>query len=291
MKGGLQWLLMGVLLGSSLCSPELSRAQESSDTPAESVDNEGKAGTCFPACRAGFVCNQGRCVSVCNPPCPAGESCVDGNYCAPAPDALDVYEPPPPPPVERKSFADRIHSGLGFHMGFGGRLERSAGTTLRSDVDTTYGANLRSDIPVARYLLLGPLFQFAAYRADVSPKPDRDYVVDIDLYVRGRLPLELDKLGVQFWAGVPLGLTLSFLGDTTAASGGAATDRLSGFGVGWNIGLLIGAAIHFTKEFGMFVEAGWVQHRMKHDFENRAGDTRFELAQTNVNLGFMFYAK
>lgn len=288
MKGGLQWLLVGLALGSVFHWPKPALAQDRSGIASKS--GAGEAEACFPACRSGFACDQGRCVSLCNPPCPPDQSCMDGSYCAPEPVA-GVYEPPPPPPAERKTFADRIHSGLGFHMGFGGTVERSADTRLRADLDTTYGANLRSDIPVARYLLLGPLFQFAAYRADVSPKPNRDYTVDIDLYVRGRLPLELDKIGLQLWAGVPVGLTLSFLGATTAENGGAATSKLSGFGVGWNIGFLLGGALHFSKTFGMFAEVGWVQHRMSHDFENRDGDTSFAFSQTAVNLGFMFYGK
>ena len=38
-------------------------------------------GACFPACRSGFVCApDGKCVSLCNPPCSASEVC-SGNEC------------------------------------------------------------------------------------------------------------------------------------------------------------------------------------------------------------------
>jgi hypothetical protein len=46
---------------------------------------------CFPACRAGFACSDGHCVSACNPPCPAAEKCTPRGECvlkrsaAPAP--------------------------------------------------------------------------------------------------------------------------------------------------------------------------------------------------------------
>jgi hypothetical protein len=36
---------------------------------------------CFPACRAGYLCHEGQCVSACNPPCAAGESCTAAGEC------------------------------------------------------------------------------------------------------------------------------------------------------------------------------------------------------------------
>jgi hypothetical protein len=46
---------------------------------------------CFPACRSGYLCHQGRCVSACNPPCGAGETCTAAGEC--------VSAAPVPPPV------------------------------------------------------------------------------------------------------------------------------------------------------------------------------------------------
>jgi hypothetical protein len=36
---------------------------------------------CAPACRKGFLCNKGTCVSACNPPCVAGETCTSAHEC------------------------------------------------------------------------------------------------------------------------------------------------------------------------------------------------------------------
>jgi len=41
-------------------------------------------GDCVPACRAGFLCSAGTCVSACNPPCAAGEACQSTGECTPA---------------------------------------------------------------------------------------------------------------------------------------------------------------------------------------------------------------
>lgn len=40
-----------------------------------------QAAECFPACRSGFVCHQGQCVSRCNPQCPEGSQCLDSGEC------------------------------------------------------------------------------------------------------------------------------------------------------------------------------------------------------------------
>jgi hypothetical protein len=37
--------------------------------------------TCFPKCRAGFVCHQGTCVSKCNPQCGVGFRCTESGEC------------------------------------------------------------------------------------------------------------------------------------------------------------------------------------------------------------------
>lgn len=49
---------------------------------------------CFPPCRSGFVCHNGTCVSVCNPPCPEGERCTPEGECVPK-DAPATVPPAP----------------------------------------------------------------------------------------------------------------------------------------------------------------------------------------------------
>jgi hypothetical protein len=248
------------------------RAQQ---TPAP-VSQTAAEPACFPACREGYVCARGQCVSRCNPPCPAGQSCVQGRRCEDAPTSpADGYEPPAPP--RPKSALDRSHDLIGLHLGLGGSEELNGSS---EDMATTYGVNLRADYPVARYLLIGPLFQFGAWRPDVEHST-YDYYTDIDLYLRGRVPIDQGSLGLQVWAGIPVGLTLSFLGGDHAA-------LFNDAGFGWNIGVLVGAAIHFTREFGLFTELGWMQHKMSHGSAVNGGeDGGFRLSQTNLNLGFV----
>jgi hypothetical protein len=257
-------------------------AQPAAPPPASP---SGQAGPpCVPECRYGYFCQQGSCISSCNPPCPSNQVCIDGNRCefpppmmaAPAPP--QIYEPPPP---VRKPFVERTHSLLAFHLGFDGNVEANS---VETGLDPTLGLNLRVDVPVVRYLLLGPMFEFSAWRPDVSGEtPSRNYFFDIDLFVRGRIPIETDKDSVAFqvWAGVPVGLTLSFLGEETGQT-------LEGFGLGWNIGLLFGGAVHFSRKFGMFAEIGWQQHKMSHEREVGSGDVDFTLTGASFNVGFVF---
>ncbi|MBN1606409.1 MAG: hypothetical protein JW940_07230 [Polyangiaceae bacterium] len=168
---------------------------------------------------------------------------------------------------------------IGLHLGLGGSGDVNGGS---QDLATTYGVNFRADYPVARYLLLGPMFQFGAWREDTeNPTPTRDYYTDLDFYLRGRVPIELGSMGVQLWAGIPVGLTLSILGSDPA-------DVYSDVALGWNIGVLLGGALHFTKKFGLFLELGWMQHKMSHSSKTTGvGDADFKLSQTKLNVGFV----
>ena len=51
------------------------------------ISPDAGAATCEPACRDGFTCLRGECVSACNPPCGAGERCTGAGMCLP--DDLD----------------------------------------------------------------------------------------------------------------------------------------------------------------------------------------------------------
>jgi len=173
-----------------------------------------------------------------------------------------------------KAFEARNFFMMGFHLGFSGSVDIDATT---APLDSTIGFNLRGDVPLERYLLLGPLVQFGAWRPDGSPPSNWNYYIDADLYIRGRIPISTDSTKFQLWAGVPIGFTVDLLGQEASASG---------FGIGWNVGVLTGGAVHFTPNFGMFAELGWMQHRISH--AGQIGeDLDFRLAQGNFNVGIV----
>jgi hypothetical protein len=67
-------------VGAAVCiaSPAFGQGQVSSGA-------ERSGGFCSPACRPGFMCHKGQCVSSCNPPCESGETCGANGECVLAP--------------------------------------------------------------------------------------------------------------------------------------------------------------------------------------------------------------
>ncbi|HXK19514.1 MAG TPA: hypothetical protein VNG33_17010 [Polyangiaceae bacterium] len=185
--------------------------------------------------------------------------------------AAHPYEPPPPP---LKPFASRSHALLGFHLGFPGSLNRDGAD---QDLASTLGFNLRTDEPLAQYVLLGPLLQFGSWRPAQPSAFGHSYFVDLDLLLRFRVPIATAKFNYQVWLGMPVGVS----GDIPSKDFGPAS-----FGIGWNIGVLFGGAIHFAPKFGLFGEVGWEQHRMTHARDDQS-DLDLELQQALLNVGIV----
>ena len=253
-------------------APSAQAAPPTSPPPATTPAADARA--CFPACRDGFTCAQGTCVSLCNPPCPSGLECVEGRRCEPPLPQSSNARPYEPPPPSQKAFEERSHALVAFHWGLPGNVDRD-GTALSSDA--TLGFNLRADTVLAKYVLIGPLVQFSSWRTDVSPKTGHNYYFDLDLALRFRVPITTSQLNYQLWLGMPVGLSVSFLGDQSSDVPP---------GIGWNIGVLFGGAVHFTPKFGLFAEAGWEQHRFEHKQDN-VPDLDLKLQQALLNFGFI----
>jgi hypothetical protein len=83
--------------------------------PPPSVQTKGKA--CLPKCRTGYVCQNGACISACNPPCKPDQFCSAEGVC------VDAY--PRTYAIEEEDYAlqgkpiDPHHTGLYVHFGFG----------------------------------------------------------------------------------------------------------------------------------------------------------------------------
>jgi hypothetical protein len=183
-----------------------------------------------------------------------------------------VYEPPPPPV---KGFEERAHTLLAFHLGLPGNMDQDE---RGQDLGTTFGFNVRSDAPVASYVLVGPMLQLGAWSPDIEPEPGNNYYVDLDFVLRLRAPITTRHLNYQLWVGMPIGVTIDVLGDDVP--------DVNTFGLGWNIGVLFGGAVHLTQKFGFFAEGGWLQHKIEHSAEV-GPDLDFALRQWCLNLGIV----
>lgn len=96
-------------------------------TPADAAvaGAPDEAASCIPACRDGFICHGGQCVSACNPPCASGQVCRGAGTCAwePAPPAAPALAPDEIERIvaERKAEEERatVHRHDGFYFRFG----------------------------------------------------------------------------------------------------------------------------------------------------------------------------
>ncbi len=53
--------------------------------PAQPAYAPAQQSSCYPACRSGYVCSRGACVSTCNPPCNPGQTCTSDGQCVQQP--------------------------------------------------------------------------------------------------------------------------------------------------------------------------------------------------------------
>jgi photosystem II stability/assembly factor-like uncharacterized protein len=69
-----------------------------------------QAEPCFPQCRRGYICRNGQCVSLCNPPCPSGQECGDDGACRPAQTVSAFQELASLAAIRRCRVVDKIDS-------------------------------------------------------------------------------------------------------------------------------------------------------------------------------------
>jgi hypothetical protein len=108
--------------------------------------------TCIPACRSGYVCVQGQCVSACNPPCSAGQTCTPDAQCLATPPLFA----PPATPNEMPSKARpadptaQLHDGFMARatIGLGGASVKTTTTSSNAPVSDFSGAVLGLSLDV-----------------------------------------------------------------------------------------------------------------------------------------------
>lgn len=75
--------------------------------------------SCVPTCRSGYVCVQGQCVTACNPPCSASQTCTPDRQCLATPPLFALppqaheHKPPDPTAARHDGFMARATIGLG----------------------------------------------------------------------------------------------------------------------------------------------------------------------------------
>lgn len=89
-----------------------STASATDDATTVPTDNA----QCFPACRAGFLCHSGQCVSRCNPACAEGFECTEALTCVSPTSKTEPAEPALPPKRTASPDDDRPRYHDGFYL-------------------------------------------------------------------------------------------------------------------------------------------------------------------------------
>jgi len=138
----------------------------------------------------------------------------------------------------------RLYGGL--WLGFGGDAEVDGDDMFTGDLETTVGGQLGVDRIVSRYFSLGAEARFGAIK---WKQFDGSKLIDLDFKPRLRLPLR--SLPLEFYAAVPVGLTIPRLRDIN----GRPDDK-----IGWNVGAGGGVNFFITDDFGLNAEPMWLMH-------------------------------
>lgn len=180
------------------------------------------------------------------------------------------------PPASTSAQASmKARLDLLFRLGFAGKIRVDTGPfgSASVDADTSPGVDLRGDLPIAKYVTLGPQVSVYAARPDL-PGLDRNVFVDLSPFLKGRYPFLAGKKKAEVYGLFQVGFTMAFLRRGTLAS-----DR---FGPGWNIGLTPGFQIMLARRFGLITELGWLRTFARFDALNLI------VNQAVWRLGFAF---
>lgn len=139
-------------------------------------------------------------------------------------------------------------------LGLAGELDLQANDS-RTEVDAepSVGFDLRGELPVLDFLVLGVSFGFLSVEAESSAASDpaREETFAFDGLVRARWVFEVaqDTFFIEPYLLVPVGLTLAALPDDD----GAGDDVWPG----WNLSVLAGAQFLHASGIGGYLELGW----------------------------------
>jgi hypothetical protein len=146
-------------------------------------------GGCTPACRAGYLCQQGQCISACNPPCAAGQRCTAEAECVADANAVpgpSFAEPEPAieaPPEE--GFEQHDGFMLRATIGFGGGKVTRSGSAVdyvANDAEFSGAGMLWSlDVggsPIDNLVLHGRIAQIAIGSPDTTFDEDEQGTLD-----------------------------------------------------------------------------------------------------------------
>lgn len=186
----------------------------------------------------------------------------------------------------RHGVGDRnVRLAANLATGFAGELDgetRTALGTFRGDanLDPSVGFDLRVELPVLDFLVIGGQFEFLGILTDTSGA-EREETFGFDAYVRLRWAFDVtDSFVIEPYVLLPIGFSMAVLPD-------GDDDRVW---PGWNTAVLGGAQFIHDSGFGGYLELGW-RHAEAYDHRTVAGgdvDASLILNELALNIGFVY---
>ncbi len=171
------------------------------------------------------------------------------------------------PPISEPPSRNRL---IGYFLAsFGGEFKLK-GNGVRGDVDADPGVGFgfRYENLISDSFSISPMIEWTAF--DTEGPSDRSHFLDFDVFLKIRKAVRTGKATLEFYGGIPVGLTIAFPD--------GADDAFFGF----NMGALFGAAVFFKDRYGIFLESGWRMHAVWDD------GTRGLLNQGVIHFGGAF---
>lgn len=192
-------------------------------------------------------------------------------------------------PVRAQDLADRsFRLGANLALGFAGEYDTYAtggGVSLHGegDANPSVGFDVRGEVPVADFLVVGGWFELLTLQSDAS-MAQREATFGIDGYVRARWVFELGD--GSFFLEPYLLLPLGFTGAVVDDDDGSGDDVWPG----WNTGAFAGAQFLSAMGLGGYLEIGWRHGEVYHSGSVFGVDTdaSIVLNELALNLGVVY---
>jgi len=196
---------------------------------------------------------------------------------------------PSPAAAQEVRSQDDPYVAIKLALGVGGStgLETSAaGLTVsgKDDLEPSIGLAGAYMHPLHRYFVLGGQLGFLSWQTQSGDNANlnRNWLLDLTLVPAGRLPLTDD---IELSLGIPVGLAVDFWGDDRISAGVGGINVVAGdvgTGLGFTIGVMLGARFALSKSIGLVVELGYVAH----DFSHTVDTTVAGLATVSTDVTF-----
>lgn len=199
--------------------------------------------------------------------------------------------------AQSRSADMRNRFGVKLMLGSGGQVETDTNIAITfpgigpivpngrvdDDLDGTAGLGISFEAPFHEYVTAGGIVAVLSWNSDNrgDNNIDRYTMLDLDGFIKVRLPTHINNMGFEPYVMLPLGLSANFNGNDDP-------DEVD-TGIGWNTALMLGATLFVGNSIGLNAELGYAIHNVTHEINVNGTNQDFDLSvsQPAFNLGIV----